>query len=166
MNIIIDVGVQCMLKDIIMDKPTFLPRQIYKYSMDVTVSPELEPYIEEYAKSVADPEYQPNYNINSSLIRIIKPRVKKSYPEHWREEIDSDGNKVKFAPTDDVILESAIRMEIDDKINDHFDEHKDDVLGELHVSTDLESLKNMAPDTNLENKYLANVFVKNIGWTL
>ena len=124
--------------------------------MNVEVSPELQPYISEYVQSVADQAYTPSYEISKVLIDIIKPRVKKAYPEHWRTETDSDGKKIKFVPTNETILETAIRMEIDDKIDELLDDHKDDVLKDLNLTLPKDD----------ERQYLANTFVTNLGWKL
>ena len=156
MKIIVSVGVQFMMKDREMDMPSMLPRTTHDYPMSVEVSPELQPYISEYAQSVADSAYTPSYEISKVLIDIIKPRVKKAYPEHWRTETDSDGKKIKFVPTNETILETAIRMEIDDKIDELLDDHKDDVLKELNLTLPKDD----------ERQYLANTFVTNLGWKI
>ena len=156
MKIIVSIGVQFMMKDREMDMPSMLPRTTHDYPMSVEVSPELQPYISEYAQSVADPAYTPSYEISKVLIDIIKPRVKKAYPEHWRTETDSDGKKIKFVPTNETILETAIRMEIDDKIDELLDDHKDDVLKDLNLTLPKED----------ERQYLANTFVTNLGWKI
>ena len=156
MNILVSVGVQFMMKDREMDMPSMLPRTTHEYHMSVDVSPELQPYISEYAQSVADPAYTPSYEISKVLIDIIKPRVKKAYPEHWRTETDSDGKKIKFVPTNETILETAISMEVDDKIDELLDEHKDDVLKELNLTLPKDD----------ERQYLANTFVTNLGWKI
>lgn len=156
MKIIVSVGVQFMMKDREMDMPSMLPRTTHEYPMNVEVSPELQPYISEYAQSVADPAYNPFYEISTILIDLIKPRVKKSYPELWRTETDSNGKKIKFVPSYETILETAIRMEVDDKIDELLDEHKNEVLEELKLSTPKDD----------ERQYLANTFVTNLGWKL
>ena len=86
MKIIVSVGVQFMMKDREMDMPKMLPRTTHSSAMEVSVSPELQPYIEEYSKSVNDSTYDPQYEISKVLLDIITPRVKKAYPEHWRKE--------------------------------------------------------------------------------
>jgi hypothetical protein len=156
MKIIVSIGVQFMMKDREMDMPSMLPRTTHDYPMIVEVSPELQPYISEYAQSVADPAYTPSYEISKVLIDIIKPRVKKAYPEHWRTETDSDGKKIKFVPTNETILETAIRMEIDDKIDELLEDHKDDVLKEVNLTLPKDD----------ERQYLANTFVTNLGWKI
>jgi hypothetical protein len=156
MKIIVSIGVQFMMKDREMDMPSMLPRTTHDYPMSVEVSPELQPYISEYAQSVADPAYTPSYEISKVLIDIIKPRVKKAYPEHWRTETDSDGKKIKFVPTNETILETAIRMEIDDKIDELLDDRKDDVLKDLNLTLPKDD----------ERQYLANTFVTNLGWKI
>lgn len=154
MKIIVSVGVQFMMKDREMDMPKMLPRTTHSYAMDVSVSPELQPYIEEYSKSVNDSTYDPQYEISDVLLKIITPRVKKAYPEHWRKETDKNGKIISFKPTKETILESAISMEIDDKIDELLDEHKDDVLKSLELK--------MPEDT--DTSYLSNTFVTNLGW--
>lgn len=156
MKIIVSVGVQFMMKDREMDMPTMLPRTTHSYSMDVSVSPELQPYIEEYSKSVNDATYDPQYDIGKVLLDIITPRVKKAYPEHWRKEKTDEGKTIQFKPSKETILETAISMEVDDKIDELLDEHKDDVLKELELK--------FPEDT--DGQYLANTFVTNLGWKL
>ena len=156
MKIIVSVGVQFMMKDREMDMPTMLPRTTHSYTMDVSVSPELQPYIEEYAKSVNDATYDPQYDIGKVLLDIITPRVRKAYPEHWRKEKTDDGKTVQFKPSKETILETAISMEVDDKIDELLDEHKDEVLKELELK--------FPEDT--DGQYLANTFVTNLGWKL
>lgn len=154
MKIVVSVGVQFMMKDREMDMPTMLPRTTHDYGMNVEISPELAPYVEEYAKSLADATYVPSYEISDVLLKIITPRVKKSYPEHWRKEKDKNGKIISFKPTKETILESAISMEIDDKIDELLDEHKDEVLKSLELK--------MPEDT--DTSYLSNTFVTNLGW--
>lgn len=156
MKIIVSVGVQFMMKDREMDMPTMLPRTTHSYSMDVSVSPELQPYIEEYSKSVNDATYDPQYDIGKVLLDIITPRVKKAYPEHWRKEKTDEGKTIQFKPSNETILETAISMEVDDKIDELLDDHKDDVLKELELK--------FPEDT--DGQYLANTFVTNLGWKL
>ncbi len=156
MKIIVNIGVQFMLKDREMDIPSMLPRMTHKYPMNVEVSPELTPFIEEYSKSVEDATYTPSYDISGVLLKIITPRVKKAYPEHWRKEKTDDGKVIQFKPTPETILETAIRMEVEDKIDELLDEHKDEVLKDLEIK--------FPEDTG--DHYLANTFVTNLGWKL
>lgn len=156
MKIIVSVGVQFMMKDREMDMPKMLPRTTHSYAMDVSVSPELQPYIEEYSKSVNDSTYDPQYEISKVLLDIITPRVKKAYPEHWRKEKNDVGETIQFKPSKETILETAIRMEVDDKIDELLDERKDEVLKSLELK--------MPTDT--DEVYLANTFVTNLGWKL
>jgi hypothetical protein len=113
--------------------------------MEVTVSPELEQYIEEYAKSSADPAYAPKYEIGKTLIKMIRPRVKKAYPEMFDP----------LKPTDETILETAISMDIDDKIDEMLDGDKDAILAKLGVETPADT----------EEMYVANVFITRLGWS-
>ena len=68
MKIIVSVGVQFMMKDREMDMPKMLPRTTHSSAMEVSVSPELQPYIEEYSKSVNDSTYDPQYEISKVLL--------------------------------------------------------------------------------------------------
>ena len=156
MRITVTIGVQFMMKDKETDMPSMLPRTSHDYGMDVDVSPELEPFIEEYAKSSSDNSYTPNYEIGDTLIKMIKPRVKKAYPELWRKEKMDNGQTVQFKPSDETILESAIGMDIDDKIDEFLEGDKDEVLSKLHIDK-----------PNDDNRfYLANVFLTRLGWKM
>ena len=154
MNIIVSVGVQFMLKDKSMDTPTMLPRISHDYPMDVTVSPELEGFCDEYSKSIADPSYMPQYDIGTALIKMITPRVKKAYPELWRKETDANGEVHQFKPNNETILESAMSIDIDDKIDELLEDRRDEVLKRLNV---------VFPEETATH-YVAGVFLTNLGW--
>lgn len=156
MKIIVSVGIQFMMKDRKMDRPTMLPRTTHDYSMDVNISPELEPFLPEYLRSVSEPDYIPSYNVGKELIKMITPRVRKAYPDHWREEVDENGKVTKFKPSDDTILESAIAMDVDDKIDDMLAENTSEVLESMQLE--------YPPDD--EQNYSAGAFLTNLGWKL
>lgn len=145
MQLTVKIGVQFMLKNKETDMPTMQSRTVHTCPMDVTVSPELEQYIEEYAKSSADPAYAPKYEIGKTLIKMIRPRVKKAYPEMFDP----------LKPTDETILETAISMDIDDKIDEMLDGDKDAILAKLGVETPADT----------EEMYVANVFITRLGWS-
>lgn len=155
MQITAKIGVQFMLKNKVTDIPNMQPRTVYEYPMEVAVSPELEPYIGEYSKSVNDPAYDPHYEISKVLLKIITPRVKKAYPEHWRKEKNSEGKVIQFKPSDETILETAISMDIDDKIDEMLEGDKDALLDKLGVATPADS----------DEMYVANVFLTRLGWS-
>jgi hypothetical protein len=155
MQINVKVGVQFMLKNRETDIPTMQSRTVHVCPMEVSVSPELEPYVEEYSKSVNDPAYDPHYEISQMLLKIITPRVKKAYPEHWRKEKNSEGKTIQFKPSEETILETAISMDIDDRIDARLNDNKDAILKKLGVE----------PPADTAEMYLANVFVTRLGWS-
>lgn len=154
MQITVTIGVQFMLKNRETDIPTMLPRSSHDYVMDVTVSPELEQFVPEYAKSTEDASYTPNYDIGANLVKMIRPRVKKAYPELWRKEKGDNGQTVQFKPTDEILLETAISMDIDDKIDEFLEGDKNDVLSKLGIEMPLDN----------SESYVANVFLTRLGW--
>ena len=147
MKINVTVGVQFMQKDRESDMPKMHPMEKYQMPMEVEIPSELGPYVEEYVKSAADPSYTPVYEVPAFLVKELSKRVKKAYPDLF-------ANKMK--PSNDVILEAALGMAIDDVIDDRMDEDKDAVLESLHVKK--------PEDT--DQLYLANVFVRKVGWTV
>lgn len=155
MKIKVTLGVQFMQKDRVTDMPTMHPMTRHDYVMDVTLSPELEPFIDEYAKAVSEPEYNPSYDIGSNLIALIKPRVKKAYPDMW-QKVQTEKGFVTLKPTNEAILDAAICLEVDDYIDEFIEDNKNRVLSELDI----------VPPADDERLYLANVFLRKQSWQL
>ena len=101
-----------------------------------------------------DKNNMPQYDIGTALIKMITPRVKKAYPELWRKETDANGDVCQFKPNNETILESAMSMDIDDKIDELLEDHRGEVLERLHV---------VFPEET-KTHYVAGVFLTNLGW--
>lgn len=145
MKINVTIGVQFMQKDRESDMPKMHPMEKYQMPMEVDIPYELAPYVEEYVKSSVDDSYSPTYNAPAYLVKELKKRVKKAYPELMEQK-----------PSNDGIIEAALNIAIDDVIDDRIDDDKEAVLERLHIKKPADT----------DQLYLANVFVRKFGWAV
>jgi len=134
-----------MQKDRESDMPKMHPMEKYQMPMEVSIPAELDPYVDQYVQSVADDSYTPSYDAPAFLIKELKKRVKKAYPDLMEQK-----------PTNDGIVEAAMNIAIDDVIDDKIETDKDAILDGLHIKR--------PEDT--DQLYLANVFVRKIDWSV
>jgi len=134
-----------MQKDRESDMPKMHPMEKYQMPMEVSIPAELDPYVDKYVQSVADDSYTPSYDAPAFLIKELKKRVKKAYPDLMEQK-----------PTNDGIVEAAMNIAIDDVIDDKIETDKDAILDGLHIKR--------PEDT--DQLYLANVFVRKIDWSV
>lgn len=134
-----------MQKDRESDMPKMHPMEKYQMPMEVSIPAELDPYVDKYVQSVADDSYTPSYDAPAFLVKELKKRVKKAYPDLMEQK-----------PTNDGIVEAAMNIAIDDVIDDKIETDKDAVLDGLHIKR--------PEDT--DQLYLANVFVRKIDWSV
>jgi hypothetical protein len=145
MKINVTIGVQFMQKDRESDMPKMHPMEKYQMPMEVSIPAELDPYVDKYVQSVADDSYTPSYDAPAFLVKELKKRVKKAYPDFMEQK-----------PINDGIVEAAMNIAIDDVIDDKIETDKDAILDGLHIKR--------PEDT--DQLYLANVFVRKIDWSV
>jgi len=134
-----------MQKDRESDMPKMHPMEKYQMPMEVSIPAELDPYVDKYVQSVADDSYTPSYDAPAFLVKELKKRVKKAYPDFMEQK-----------PINDGIVEAAMNIAIDDVIDDKIETDKDAILDGLHIKR--------PEDT--DQLYLANVFVRKIDWSV
>lgn len=148
------LSIQFMLKDRERDMPTMLPRSKYDYPFEVELPPELEPFSAIYAKAASEGDTA-KYDAPKIVAKMWRKKVRSAYPEMFKI-IDQDGKPVKFVVSDDSIIDAAMCMNIEDKINKFIESNADLIVERLKVPIPEET----------PTHYLASKFVKLDSWNI